>query len=206
MRLVINADDYGYARAYDDGIVEAARAGAIDGAGVMVMRRGMDPRSLLETGVAIGLHVEEGVGGLDAQMREFEVLFGRGPDYVDGHHHCHASGPMAVEVAELGRERGIPVRSIDARHRRLLRCKGVVTADRLVGRLSEDQPVLPAEIGARLRGEGTWGRGIELVEWMVHPGHAGGPSSYDAGRKEDLGALLELTQHPELRLLRPLDE
>ncbi len=200
MRLLINADDYGYAPEYDAGILEVARAGAVDGVSVMVLRERVDPDLLLATGVAVGLHIEVGEEGLGEQVRRFETLFGRGPDYVDGHRHCHARGPLAVQVANYAREAGVPVRSVDARHRRLLRCKGVKTADRLVGRMAESEPVLPPEIDAVLRGEGTWGD--EVLEWVVHPGRAGGPSSYDAGREEDLRTLLELAHSRELRATR----
>ena len=199
--LVISADDYGYGATYDEGIVEAARAGAIDGASAMVLRDGFEPGPLAATEIAIGLHLELGRAGLAEQVEAFEAAFGREPDYLDGHHHCHASGPSAVEVANLARERGWPVRSVDPRHRRLLRCKGVVTADRMVGRMKESEPVLPAEIRSVLRGEGSW-EGV--LEWVVHPGRAArdGISSYDAGREEDLRVLLELADEPRLREIR----
>ncbi|HEX6117720.1 MAG TPA: ChbG/HpnK family deacetylase [Solirubrobacterales bacterium] len=199
--LVITADDLGYAPAYDAGIAEAARAGAIDGASAMVLRGELDPGLLEGAAVAVGLHLELDRGGLAEQVARFEAVFGREPDYLDGHHHCHARGRPAVEVANLARERGFPVRSVDARHRRLLRCKGVATADRLVGRYSERDPVVPPEIEAAVRGEGIW-EGV--VEWVTHPGHAArdGASSYDAGREEDLRVLLELAEEPRLRAVR----
>jgi predicted glycoside hydrolase/deacetylase ChbG (UPF0249 family) len=199
--LVINADDYGYGRSYDEGIVEAARAGAIDGASAMVLRDGLDPDPLAATGIAIGLHLELDRAGLEAQIEAFEAAFGGEPDYLDGHHHCHASGPPAVEVADLARERGWPVRSVDARHRRLLRCKGVATADALVGRMRETEPVLPADIRSVLRDESSWDG---VLEWVVHPGRGArdGRSSYDAGREEDLRALLDLADNPRLREIR----
>lgn len=200
-RLIVTADDYGYAPPYDEGIAEAAGAGAVDGVSAMVMRYEPDARPLEDTGVAVGLHLELNRAGLVDQVERFEAAFGRGPDYLDGHHHCHASGPPAVEVANYARERGLPVRSADARHRRLLRCKGVPTADRLIGRYAESEPVLPVEIAAVVRGEGTW-EGV--WEWMVHPGHpvGGGSSDYDAGREEDLSLLLGLANEPPLRQIR----
>jgi predicted glycoside hydrolase/deacetylase ChbG (UPF0249 family) len=201
-RLIVTADDYGYARPYDDGIAEAARAGAIDGVSAMVTRYEPDTGLLDGTGVAVGLHLEFDRAGLVEQVERFEAVFGRPPDYLDGHHHCHATGPPAVEVANFAREHGLPVRSVDARHRRLLRCKGVRTPDRLIGRYSESEPVLPPEIDAVLRGEGLVEG--EVWEWMVHPGHpvGDGTSDYDAGREEDLRVLLELADDPRLRKIR----
>jgi predicted glycoside hydrolase/deacetylase ChbG (UPF0249 family) len=195
MRLIVSADDYGYHPAYDAGILEAARVGAIDGAGVMVLRCTPDPGPLADTGIAIGLHLEMGAATLERQVELFAEAFGREPDYLDGHLHSHARGRPAVEVANLARERGWPVRSIDARHRRLLRCKGVVTADGLVGRMAESEPVPPPAI------ERDW-EGV--LEWVTHPGHAArdGTSSYDEGREEDLEVLLALAADPRLRDLR----
>lgn len=198
--LIITADDYGYAPGYDSAIVEAARAGAIDAVSVMVTRGPSNPGPLADSGVAIGLHLDLERAPLDEQVLAFERIFGEDPAHLDGHHHCHAAGPAAVAVANLARERGIPVRSIDVRHRRLLRCKGVATADRLVGRLTEAAPALPAEIVAFRQGRGPEG----ITEWVTHPGHPdpSGGSAYDTGRAEDLSLLLELADDGELRRIR----
>jgi chitin disaccharide deacetylase len=198
--LLITADDYGYAPSYDAGIAEAARAGAIDAVSAMVTRYAPDPEALGESGVEVGLHLELEAASLGDQLQRFEAAFDRPPAYLDGHHHCHARGARAVAVADLARERGLPVRSVDARHRRLLRCKGVATPDRLVGRLSPAEPALPGEIADLCRGDGPDG----VTEWMTHPGR-GDPSagsSYDAAREEDLRLLLSLRDDGRLRRIR----
>ncbi|MGI8462585.1 MAG: ChbG/HpnK family deacetylase [Solirubrobacterales bacterium] len=201
MRLVITADDYGYSPAIDRGIAEAAASRAIDAVSAMVLRGSLDPSALDESGVGVGLHLELGEVALADQVDLFEETFGREPTHLDGHHHCHASGRPAVEVANLARERGWAVRSVDERHRRLLRCKGLRTADRLVGRIGEDEPVLPVEIEELIAGVDT---GDQVLEWVVHPGHAdpSAESSYDAGREQDLRVLLELADEPALRAIR----
>jgi predicted glycoside hydrolase/deacetylase ChbG (UPF0249 family) len=198
--LIITADDYGYAPGYDEGIAEAARAGAIDAVSAMVTRYPPDPASLAESGVAIGLHLDLEHGPLDDQLSAFERLFGRPPTHLDGHHHCHRTGPAAIAVANLARELNLPVRSVDARHRRLLRCKGVATPDRLVGRSAEAEPALPDEVAEMLQGAGP----NVITEWMTHPGHPdrSAGSTYDAGREEDLRLLLELSGNPLLRTVR----
>ena len=163
--LTVNADDYGYAPQYDAGIVEAAAAGAIDGVSVMVMRGAVDPGPLEGTGIAVGLHVELDGEGLVEQVDAFEAVFGRPPTHLDGHHHCHGRGTPAVEVADFARERGIPVRSVDARHRRLLRCKGVETrgsagrAD-IGGRACAAVRDRGGAAGRGHVGEGSGGRGV----------------------------------------------
>ena len=179
--LIVAADDYGYAPGYDRGILEAADRGAIDCASAMVGHR-CDPEPLLATGIEIGIHLEPPGDDLREQLDAFERLFGRPPAYLDGHHHCHARPERAERVARLAAEQRLPVRSVDGRHRALLRDLGVATPDRLVGRLDPSEPALPT----LLEGDAPLPDGV--TEWMVHPGHrdprAG--SSYDAAREEDL--------------------
>jgi predicted glycoside hydrolase/deacetylase ChbG (UPF0249 family) len=205
--LIITADDYGYSPAYDRGILEAAQGGSVDAVSVMVNPKDLDPEPLLNTGAEIGLHyvlpfgmgrAGEGtapragdeerraaVAELHRQLERFQELFGRPPAYLDGHHHAHAFPGLAAAIARAADEHDLPARSIDDRHRRLLRCLGVPTPDRLIGRLSESEPPRPPELDGLQDG---------VTEWMVHPGHrdpAAG-SAYDAGREEDLRLLLEL--------------
>jgi predicted glycoside hydrolase/deacetylase ChbG (UPF0249 family) len=196
------ADDYGYAPGYDEGILETTRAGALDAVSVMVLRD-PDPEPLLESGVQVGLHLEPlPETPLDEQLERYEELFARAPAHIDGHHHCHAArGRPALTVARAGRRLGARVRSVSPRHRRLLRCLGVRTQDRLVGRLTEDEPALPAELANALRGEPLPNG---LTEWMVHPGRRSpdSGSSYDAGREEDLRLLIEVAREPRFQELR----
>jgi predicted glycoside hydrolase/deacetylase ChbG (UPF0249 family) len=186
--LAITADDYGYARPYDAGIAEAAAAGALDGVSVMAIRA-PDPAPLRGLPIELGLHLERGTS-VAQQVAAFESLVGAPPAYLDGHHHCHAELPLRASVIEAALRLEVPVRGVDRRHRRELREAGVRTADRLVGRLSEGEPALPAEVGALLGGEPADG----VTEWFVHPGHPdpSAGSSYDAGRAEDLELLLGL--------------
>lgn len=188
--LTIVADDYGYARRYDEGIVVAAARGAIDAVSAMALRM-PDPAPLLETGVEIGLHLELDAGALADQIDAFTATFAAPPAFLDGHHHCHAQ-PLARAraVARVAIALGIPVRSVEPGHRRMLRDLGVATADRLAGRLDERDPAMPAEIAAWLAGEAPSG----TTEWMVHPGRpdAATGSTYDRGRGDDLSLLLEL--------------
>jgi predicted glycoside hydrolase/deacetylase ChbG (UPF0249 family) len=203
-RLIITADDYGYGPEYSRGIAEVAAAGAIDAVSAMVDREWCDPAPLRGTEVEIGLHLElpedllasparagdseraHALAALAAQLERFEALFGRPPTHLDGHHHCHAAPGLASAIARVGGERGLRVRSIDPRHRRLLRCLGVETPDLLIGRYSEDEPVLPAEL------ESPDNLPSGVVEWMVHPGYPENrvSSDYDAGREEDRRMLL----------------
>jgi predicted glycoside hydrolase/deacetylase ChbG (UPF0249 family) len=218
-RLIVTADDYGYARGFDAGILAAAMAGAVDAVGVMVgAGRNPDPAPLLATGVELGLHLELGpelVGGgragprardaavaeLDRQLGEFERVCERPSAFVDGHRHCHAAPGLGTAIGRLCAERGLPLRSVSANHRRTLRCLGVATQDRLIGRLDETEPLPPPEIATWIE-TGSGPRGV--TEWMVHPGHrdASSGSGYDAGRAEDLELVLRLAHEPVLAAAR----
>ncbi len=215
--LIITADDYGYSPRYDEGIVEAAAAGAVDSVSVMVSRGPLDPEPLLATGVETGLHLElsreltagerAGAGERDAalralreQLEAFDSVVGRPPAYLDGHRHCHAHAGLASGMAREARQRGLPVRSVDSGHRRILRREGVATPDRLIGRYSEEPDgALPVELRPVVDGEGELPSGI--TEWMVHPGHPDpqSDSGYDQAREEDLDLLLSLCLLPALR-------
>ena len=175
----------------------------------MRLRRCCDTDPVLKTGVQIGLHLEA-VGGrpgptaheIALQAERFERLFGRPPDHLDGHHHCHAASGAAPHVEKLARRLAIRVRSIDPDHRVRLRAAGISTPDRLVGRLRPTEPAIPATITALEAGRR---RPAGATEWMVHPGYAdpAGGSRYDAAREEDLREVLRLSGNAALRALRP---
>jgi predicted glycoside hydrolase/deacetylase ChbG (UPF0249 family) len=213
-KLIITADDYGYRPRYDEGILAAARAGAVDAVSAFSLRPELRPEPLLETGVEIGLHLDLAAPGdaprateLDReragadiwiQYERFIRHFGRPPAYLDGHHHGHARDGLGVVVADIAVARGLPVRSVNPRQRRLLRCRGVATPDLLVGRLSDEEPPLPAEL-ADAAAVAALGAGA-VVEWMVHPGRRDpdSRSAFDAGREQDLELLMGWEPPPGL--------
>ncbi len=202
--LIVTADDYGYRPAYDRGVLEAARAGAVDSVSAIV-GEGCAAGPLLETGVEIGLHLdfsrpgEDPRANVERQLAAFEQLFRCPPAYLDAHHHAHAApDERARALAGLASALGMPVRSVSTEHRTLLRACGVATPDRLIGRLDETEPLPPAEIKAARAGERL---PPGVTEWMAHPGHTdpGAGSAYDAGREQDLRLLLELAGDSVLR-------
>jgi chitin disaccharide deacetylase len=207
--LIITADDYGYAPAYDRGIVEAVDAGAVDAVSVMAGREGLDPWPLATKEVELGLHLElpdasyrrAAMAAVEMQLGAFRDAFRREPAFIDGHKHCHAEPGVAIAIARRGAELRAAVRSIDEGHRELVRSAGARTSDRLVGRMSERDPALPREMNELLMGGALPGG---VTEWMVHPGHAdpSAGSSYDRGRDEDLRLLLRLSEEPGLRRAR----
>ena len=192
--LIITADDYGYHPSYDEGILEAAAAGAVDAVSAFSGRPGLEPEPLLRTGVEVGLHLEldEPVDphrarlAIEHQLGAFSEAFGAPPAYLNGHHHSHAREGLAETVAEVATEHRLPVRSVSPRHRRTLRRRGVATPALTIGRSEQTRPPLPPELQMGV------GQLPPVVEWFVHPGHPAGDgfSRYDAGREQDLRLLM----------------
>jgi hypothetical protein len=194
--LIVTADDYGYWPSYNEGILEAVEAGAVDAVGAMTEREHCDPRPLLESGVEVGLHVEfEGRWGarsggparssLRVQLDRFVDLFQRRPSFLNGHHHCHARPELATPVLQAAQQIGIPVRSVSRDHRQWLSERGIPTPDLLIGRMTSSEPVEPRELRDLPAG---------VTEWAVHPGHPDpeSGSDYDIARGEDLDLVLRL--------------
>jgi hypothetical protein len=197
-RLIIVADDYGYWPSYNEGIFEAIERGMVDSVSAMVEREHCDAEALLATGVEIGLHLEfEGRWGarsgkaaqraLEVQLDRFSRMFGSWPAFIDGHHHCHARPELLTHVNDRAQQLGMPVRSLSADHRQLLRERGIPTQDHLIGRYSGEEP-LPGNKALRDLSPGT-------TIWFLHPGRPDerSGSSYDAARGEDLELLLRLS-------------
>ena len=193
-QLIITADDYGYWPSYNEGILAAVEAGAIDSVSAMVEREHCNPAPLLESGVEVGLHIEfEGRWGprsgaparssLRVQIDRFVDLFHRWPAFLNGHHHCHARPELATPVLQTAQQIGIPVRSVNRDHRQWLRERGIATPDLLLGRLHTNEPAEPAELRSLPEG---------VTEWFTHPGYpdAESGSDYDLARREDLDTVL----------------
>jgi len=188
--LIVTADDYGYWPSYNEGILAAVEAGAVDAVSVMTEREHCDPAPLLETGVEVGLHIEfEGRHGarsgaaakssLRVQLERFTDFFHRWPAFLNGHHHCHARPELATPVLTMAKQIEIPVRSINRDHRQWLSERRIDTPDLLIGRMSTSEPDEPAELRDLPAG---------ITEWMVHPGYPDpdSGSAYDIARREDL--------------------
>jgi predicted glycoside hydrolase/deacetylase ChbG (UPF0249 family) len=208
-RLIVTADDYGYSSRFNEGILRAAEAGAIDAASAMVLRDACLAEPILASGVEVGLHIElppgrdakEAGEEPERQLSRFEEIFARPPDYLDGHHHCHAAAAMSAGVEAIALDLGIRVRCSGEEHRERLRAVGARTPERLIGRHAESQPPAPAEV-ERVAAGGE--PPDDLTEWMTHPGlsdpDAG--SSFDRGREDDLAVLLRFGASPFLRRWR----
>jgi predicted glycoside hydrolase/deacetylase ChbG (UPF0249 family) len=69
-------------------------------------------RATLLAGSSLGFFRTFSARQLSDQHAQFVRLFGRDPDYIDGHEHCHAFPGIRRHVLDLAHEIGVPVRSM----------------------------------------------------------------------------------------------
>ena len=126
--LIVNADDFGYGRGVNRGIVEAIDRGIVTSAGLMVNTPGTEEAVRLAAErprLSLGLHANftneaERLVEFDdpptcraelrRQFERFCELVGRKPTHLDSHQHVHRRRPCAPSFLELAGEYGIPLR------------------------------------------------------------------------------------------------
>jgi predicted glycoside hydrolase/deacetylase ChbG (UPF0249 family) len=141
--LIVNADDFGYSRSVNRGVIEAHERGIVTSASLMVDK----PGAVEAAGYArehaqlgVGLHVEldawrvariprkgavRSAAALERrvsaqtadQLERFRSLVGRDPSHLDSHHHRHVWGGVRPVLEQLADELDVPLRRCDARVR-----------------------------------------------------------------------------------------
>ncbi len=142
-QLVVNADDFGYSRSVNRGIVEAHERGIVTSASLMVDAAGAVEaaeyaRRRPELGS--GLHVVLGRwrvvrlprrGGaasaavlrraaerqVTRQLERFRLLVGHDPTHLDSHQHRHRSEVLRPLFEQVAADLGVPLRHADPRVR-----------------------------------------------------------------------------------------
>jgi len=135
LRLVIvNADDFGYSRGVNRGIVEAHERGIVTSASLMVKRRAASEaaaygREHPEFGVGLHVDLDRRLVGerlwvrvprlvaheVASQIGRFRALLGRDPTHVDSHHHCHRDPQLREIFESAAHELDVPLRHLDPR-------------------------------------------------------------------------------------------
>jgi predicted glycoside hydrolase/deacetylase ChbG (UPF0249 family) len=126
--LIVNADDFGYGRAINRGIVQAHRAGIVTSASLMVNTPATEEAVDLATTLprlSLGLHVNftneaqrlipfEDPDTTRWEMRRqfdrFVDLTGRLPTHLDAHQHVHRTNECREIFRSLAAEHGLPLR------------------------------------------------------------------------------------------------
>jgi predicted glycoside hydrolase/deacetylase ChbG (UPF0249 family) len=208
LRVILNADDYGYDPAVSRGIARAMREGLVSSTTMIVNSPHSTEAARDAAGLAIGLHlnlvrfeaVSTGAPLLEAQVHtlsadfvetethaqlaRLEALLGRTATHLDVHKHAHLQPAVLEGLCRVAKQRGLAVRSISSAMRLAIRARGVATNDVFLGEAGARAFWTEVEFErqlARVPAEG-------LVELMCHPGYAPShvPSGYSAQREVEL--------------------
>jgi hypothetical protein len=207
VRLILNADDFGYDPAVTRGIVVAMRKGVVSSTTMIVNSPHSEAAARDAEGLAIGLHLNlvrfpavsapgrelDERAALDedfverethAQLDRLRTLLGRDATHLDVHKHAHTRPEVLAGLLRAAKARRLAVRSIDAVMRERILAAGVHTNDAFLGDAGADAFWTLAR----------WSQQLDLaprsgvVELMCHPGYAPSQvkSGYGAQREVEL--------------------
>lgn len=122
IKLIINADDFGYSKVFNGKILDLLEKGFIKSTTVMVNRLDKNQETQINelkglyqaNKVSVGLHLELDDNKkvnpqIDEQYRKFSKVFGSGPSHLDIHKEHQKS--VEMEVARFAEQHGLPVRN-----------------------------------------------------------------------------------------------
>lgn len=134
-RLIVNADDLGYSKGVNEGIVKGHGEGIVTSTSLMVNGKAASHGVQLATqnpNLGLGLHfqiedddlqilwqtkrffgtvlIEKTERAFLEQVEEFKKLTGRLPDHIDSHHHIHKMPRIYPFIRKWCRENNVPYR------------------------------------------------------------------------------------------------
>jgi len=216
LRLILNADDFGYDPAVTRGIGESMRAGVVSSTTMIVNSPHSDGAAMQAKGLAIGLHLnlvrfsavcepsrelkddDELDAGFvaretEAQLQRLRALIGREATHIDVHKHAHLRPSVLEGLCAVARERELAVRSINDAMRAQVRALRVKTNDAFLGDAGTDAYWTLERWREQLDAAPRDG----VVELMCHPGYTPShvKSGYGAQREVELATFVS----PEAR-------
>lgn len=130
--LIVNADDFGYAKGVNAGIIAAHEQGIVSSTSLMVdMPMASEAAALAKThpGLGVGLHFTvTNDGGVIIELndlarverelkRQYErccEMLGHSPTHIDSHHHVHLRKELTPLFSEWAKKLDLPVRGSGA--------------------------------------------------------------------------------------------
>ncbi|MDO9231207.1 MAG: ChbG/HpnK family deacetylase [bacterium] len=119
---------------WNRGILELATKKLITSISVMIKRDHIEISDLINlTDISLGLHLELKNNNpkkeIIHQITLFEKKFKRLPSHLDSHRHLHLNESILTEVATVAKDYNLPVRSLFAEKRNLLKKNKIKTPD-----------------------------------------------------------------------------
>jgi predicted glycoside hydrolase/deacetylase ChbG (UPF0249 family) len=217
--LIVNADDFGYSRGVNSGIVEAHEHGIVTSASLVVDRPAAQEAagySRNRPELSLGLHFELpawGVRGatwglshgrkdrlalavateLRRQLERFRRLAGSDPTHLDSHKHRHREEPLRSVCLEAAGELNVPLRHFDP---------AVRSCGNFYGQIGAGRPN-PGAISPRALVELLEGLETGVTELRCHPGYTDGLKSwYREERVEEVRTLCDQGVRAAIERLR----
>jgi predicted glycoside hydrolase/deacetylase ChbG (UPF0249 family) len=123
IKIIINADDFGYSKIFNEKILELLEKGFVKSTTVLIKRVGKDQsgqtKRLIELHeskkIGVGLHLDLDLEkptrpGIEEQYRKFVSVFGFTPSHLDVHK-IIGNKPVVEEINRFAEEHGLPVRN-----------------------------------------------------------------------------------------------
>lgn len=129
-----------------------------------------------------------------AQLAEAERLLGKPPTHVDVHKHLHRLSNVLDGLAAAAKEKGLPVRSVDAAMRERLGDRGVRTTSHFIGEAGTEAYWTMERFRTELEALPAG-----LTELMCHPGLA--PANVASGYSRQREVELQTFLHPGARAI-----
>lgn len=183
-KIIINADDYGLSKKFNQGTLELIEKGIVTSTTVMIGRDFVNPNDLLKfDDVSVGLHLElsekTSRGEIVDQIIKFKEEFGKMPSHLDGHQHCHISDSNIETVVSVAQENELSVRSRFKEDRKILRDHGVRTCDEFVSW----HPNRKEKFFDKLDNISELAE--EVIEIVCHPGYFDENCSYPYNKRRE---------------------
>ena len=198
--LIVNADDFGYSRGINRGIVEAHNRGIVTSATTIVNAPATEEAVRIATenpGLSVGLHVNftnEGErlvefndpelcrGELRRQFDRFVALFGRLPTHLDSHQHVHSQEPLRSVLVATATALRVPLRH---------ETPAIRYCGSFYGQTAEGSPQ-PQLIAAEALVRIVRGLGDGTTELACHPGYAADlDTMYRSEHEREIDALCD---------------
>lgn len=120
-KVIINADDFGYCKSINRGILEAIKNGVVTSTSVMVygnaVSEAVELKNMKNISIGLHLHMQEIFPNpqeeFDKQIEIFTKLLGKSPDHIDVHKPRSSNMELLIPLLEkYSKENNIPVREL----------------------------------------------------------------------------------------------
>lgn len=191
LKLIINADDYGMSKLFNNAIKKTIETGIVTSATVMINRPYIDKKIKKYKNISIGLHLEIDFNSIKdveeevlKQYNKFCDFFNQKPSHFDGHKGCIMNYGVLEVIVALAKANDLAVRSSNLEQNKILKQNNIKTTDGgLIWKTNKSAKEVLADLDVLDNG---------IYEIITHPGYydSEAKTSLNKQRENDLHFLL----------------